>query len=160
MAEMDEEFSLAALADLDVSEIEEVRFVDLPAGVYEFEVVEGTMEEAEFDGVTVARIIIKTKIVEVKSCLDSKVDKDTLVGREHAQKFTVDPTKNQEEILKVIGRVRAFISDIGLDSKGKLGDIVANTKGHTFRAQIIKRKDRNDPSREFAQFKLDPKPRG
>lgn len=152
-----EEFSLADFADLDVSEIEEVRFVDLPAGVFEFIVSDSGIEEDEKDGERRFKVNVELTIEEVKAVLDSKVDKELLVGKKHTERFFIKPGAEQEEVLKAIGRVRAFITDIGGESAGKLGDIVTNIKGHQFRGQIIKQKDRHDKSREYARLKLDAK---
>lgn len=150
-------FSLADLADIDVSGIEEVRFQSLPAGAYEFEVIEADLEESTKDGETRFNAGFKLKILEVKAVLEAGVDKESLVGKEHGERLFIKPTDEEAEVKKQIGRVRAFVTDMGCDSAGKLGDIVRNCKGHTFIGKIVKQKDRNDKSIEYARLKLDPK---
>lgn len=152
-----DDFSLADFADIDVSGIAEIRFETLPMGVYEFEVtgadlsqVQNKDDEKRF----VAQF--EFKILSVKSILEANVDKDALVGKTHTEKQFVNPGAEKEDIEKAIGRIRAYVTDMGCNSAGKLGDIVRNTKGNVFTAKIIKQKDKNDKSIEYARLKFDP----
>jgi hypothetical protein len=149
-------FSLADLADIDVTEIEEVRFIDLPAGSYGFEVGNADLEEFEFEGERRFRAVFPLKIVEVKAVLEPNVDKEALIGKEHTEKLQVNPNLEQAEVLKSIGRIRAMVADMGLPNEGKLGDIVRNAKGHIFTAKIIKQADKTDKTRSWARLRLDP----
>ena len=148
-------FSLADLADIDVSDIEEIRFVAIPAGVYDFEITKADLAEDEKDGERRFKAEIEMKIVEAHAVLEPNVDRESLAGKLHTERYFIKPAAAQEEVLKAIGRIRAFVSDVGMDSAGKLGDIVRNLKGHTFKAQLTKRKDKNDPSREYSSLKLE-----
>jgi hypothetical protein len=150
-------FSLADLADVDVSGIEEVRFSSLPAGVYGFEVIESDLHEDEKDGNRRFYAKFDMRVVEVKAVIDPNADKESIVGKNHGERFFVDPSKTEEEVKAAIGRIRAFITDIGMDSSGKLGDIVRNAKGHVFTGKIVKQKDKDDKSVEYARLRLDPK---
>lgn len=156
MVDETEGFSLADIADIDVSEIAEVRFEQIPAGSYDWEVTEASLGEDEKDGERRFKAEFDLKILEVKAVLEQGVDKESLVGKTFTERYFIKPTEPQEEIEKAIGRIRAFIADIGLDNKGKLGDIVRSAKGHTFPGKITKRKDKNDPSVSYARLKLDP----
>lgn len=155
--ELDDGYSLADLADIDISEIEEVRFVSIPAGVYEFEVGDADLEEDEKDGIRRFKISFPNKIVEVKSCLDTKVEKESLVGLEIVERFFIDPSKSEQDVAKAFGRVKAFIKDIGCDASGKLGDAVRNTKGTVFRSQVTLQADKNDKTKKYPRLKLEPK---
>lgn len=150
------EFSLADIADIDVSEIAEVRYASLPAGSYGFEVTEADLAEDEKDGERRFKAEFSMKIVEVKAVLERDVDKESLMGKVHTERFFIKPTEPQEDVEKSIGRIRAFVADIGMDNSGKLGDIVRNTKGHVFNGKIVKQKDKLDKSIEYARLKLDP----
>lgn len=150
-------FSLADLAEIDVSDIDEVRFEQLPAGTYDWEVEDTEWEEDTKDGERRFKIGIKFKILECLSSLEPGVDREKLAGKEHTERFFIYPKKPKEDTEKTIGRIRAMITDMGLDSAGKLGDIVRNAKGHTFRAKIVKQKDRNDASITYARLRLEPK---
>jgi hypothetical protein len=157
MAEDTEGFSLADIADIDVSEIAEVRFQQLPNGSYGWEVTEADLHEDEKEGERRFKAVFELKIVEVKAVLEQGVDKESLINKTHTERFFIDPSKPQEDVEKAIGRIRAFIADIGLDNKGKLGDIVRSAKGHVFTGKIVKQKDRDDKSIEYARLRVDAK---
>jgi hypothetical protein len=150
-------FSLAALADLDVSGIEEIRFEQLPSGSYEFEVTEAEYKDDEKDGETRVKVEVTLKILEVKAVLEPGVDKDSLVGKSHTERYFIKPGDPADEVAKQIGRIRAFITDMGANSEGKFGEIITNLKGHTFVGKITKRKDKNDPTVSYARLQLEPK---
>lgn len=153
-----EEFSLADLAGIDISQVAEVRFEQLPAGLYLFEVTDATMKQGEDkDGAKRFEVTFEHKVLEVKAMIEAGVDKESLVGKSHSERFFVNPGKEQEEILKALGRIRAYITDIGGDSIGQLGAAVENTKGLRFPAKITVRKDKDDPSTTYARIKLDSK---
>ena len=158
MADTDtaEGFSLADLADLDVSDIEEVRFSSIPGGVFGFEVTEAGLAEDEKDGNRRFKAEVKLKVVEVKAVLEAGVDKESLIGKEHSERFFVDPSKPQEDVQKAIGRIRAFVSDVGMDSKGTLGAIVDSLKGHVSTGKIVKQKDKQDPRIDYARLRFNP----
>lgn len=150
-------FSLADFADIDVSDISEVRYTSLPAGAYEFKMTEADLSEDEKDGERRFKAEFEMEIVEVKAVLEAGVDKESLIGKKHNERFFVKPSDEQDKVTKAIGRIRAFITDIGQDSKGKLGDIVRNSKDHVFVGKIIKQKDKNDRTREYARLQLEAK---
>lgn len=157
MAETDleEGWSLADLADVDVTDIEEVRFVDLPAGVFDWEITEADLAEDEKDGERRFKAEVSLKILEVKAVLEPNVDKEALVNKVHTERFFIYPGKSEDEVKKAIGRIRAFVTDVGMDSKGKLGDIVRNLKGHTFTGKIVKQTDKVDKTRSYARLRLE-----
>lgn len=157
MADEDTGFSLADIADLDVSDIAEVRFEQIPAGVYGWEVTEADLTEDEKDGERRFGAIFTLKILEVKTVIEQGVDKESLVGKTHTERFFVKPNEPQEDVQKAIGRIRAFIADVGGNNAGKLGEIVRGLKGHTFVSKGIKQKDRQDKTVEYFRLKPDPK---
>jgi hypothetical protein len=157
MVDESEGLSLADLADIDVSDIEEVRFATLPAGAYGFKVNEADLKEDEKEGKRRFYAEFGLEIVEVKAVVDPNADKEGLVGKKHTEKFYVSPaTSTEEEVKKAIGRIRAFITDIGLNSAGQLGAIVREAKDHVFTGKIVKQKDKEDKSIEYSRLKLDP----
>lgn len=156
MAESMEGFSLADLADVDVSGIEEVRYSTLPAGAFGFQIIEADLGEDEKDGNRRFFAKFDMKVVEVKAIIDPNADKEAVIGKQHSERFFVDPSKTEDEVKAAIGRIRAFITDIGMDSAGNLGPIVRNTKDHIFVGKIVKQKDKDDKSVEYARLRLDP----
>lgn len=152
----DSGFSLAELADLDVSDIEEVRYVAIPQGSYDFEIVNADFMEDTKDGETRFKAEVELKIIEAKAILEPGHNPDDFVGKAHTERFFIKPADEQEKVLAAIGRIRAFVTDVGMDSKGKLGDIVRNLKGHTFSAKIVNQRNKDDPSNPYKRLKLEP----
>lgn len=149
-------FSLADIADLDATEIEELRFESLPAGVYGFEVVEADMDEKDNrDGDNRILAIFKFKVVTVESVLARGVDPTTLEGKTHTEKQYIVPDQGPQKLAEGVGRLKAFVWDLGCDNVGKVGDIVRATVGHQFVAKITERPNPNDKSSPFATLKLE-----
>lgn len=152
-------FSLADLADLDLEGIEEVRFESLPKGVYEFEVAEAKIESDAKDGEPRYKIEFGLKILEMLSSIEPGVDLESFAGKTHTERFFIYPKKSQEDAAKAIGRVKAFLADMGCATEGKFNPAVLDSKGHTFRGRIEKQKDRNDAAIEYARLRLDKAPK-
>ena len=158
--DMEEEFSLAELADLDVSDIAEVRFESLPAGLYVFRGTGAKLEDtrnAEGERRFVATF--QMEVIECKTCLERGVDKEDLIGKKHTEKQYIVPEKAPEGI----GLIRSFIGDIGLPNAGKLGGvegsetgIIDGFVGHEFTGKIIKQARKNDPSTKDSRLRIDP----
>lgn len=151
---MSEDFgiSLADLAGLDVSEIQEIRFETLPQGIYDFKVVSATLEEGtNRDDEKRFWAEFKFEVLEAKAIVDKNVDRESLAGKTHGEKLYIVPEKAEEGI----GRIRAFISDLGCENGGALGPIVENTKDHVFTGKITHQKDKSDSSIVYARLKLD-----
>jgi hypothetical protein len=159
----DQEFSLADIAQLDASDIAEVRFESLPAGVFVFR-----GESAAFEDTTnrddERRIVlaVKMEVAEVKSVIDRdyKTDeqKATLIGKKHTEKFYVVPEKAAEGL----GLIRAFIGDIGLPNEGPFGGvegsepgIVDGFVGHEFTGKIVQRPRKGDPTVKDSSLRID-----
>lgn len=158
--EGEQEFSLADLAQLDVSEIAEVRFEQLPAGTYSFRGESVSLEDTT-NRDDERRIVatFKMEVTEVKSVLERGVDKDELVGKKHTEKQYIVPEKAPEGI----GLIRAFLGDIGLPNAGPLGGvegcepgILDNFVGHEFSGKIIKQSRKGDPSTKDSRLRIDP----
>lgn len=150
--------SLADLADLDVSDVEELRFENLPAGVYDFEVLDAKLEEGtNKDGDKRFTAIFEFKVLECKAVIKPGVDRESLKDKKHTEKFYLEPSKPAEDTAKTIGRIRAFVTDMGCESAGKLGAIVGDTKGHIFSGKIKDQPDKDDKSIVYARMSLDAK---
>ncbi len=146
------DFALADLMDLDVSDIKEIRFETLPQGIFDFVVKnpkldEGTNKDQERIFVFTADCVIE----EVVTVLDPSVDKESLVGKSFGQRQNIDPSDAEAGI----GRIRAFGTDIGIDSTGKMGDVLARMDDQRFRGKITHTKDKTDPSIIYARLRFD-----
>lgn len=152
MVEESTEFSLADLADLDVSEIEEIRFEQLPAGVYEFECKSSELSEGKNkDDEKTFYWEGKFEVLELVAGLEPNIDPEKVQGKVHVERKTIDPSDAETGI----GRIRAFVTDMGFDSAGKLGPVVAQLVGHRFKAKIVKRPNKDDPSITYANIRLE-----
>lgn len=149
----DTDFSLADLADLDISEVQEIRFESLPAGIYAFKIVNATLDEGT-NQENEKRFFVefKLEVVECKAVVKKGVTKEELVGKQHSEKMYIVPEKAAEGI----GRIRAAIADMRLPNEGKFNDVLASTVGETFTGKIAEQTDKNDRSRVYARLKLDP----
>lgn len=153
------EFSLADLAALDVSDIAEVRFESLPAGIYSFRGAEAKFEDTtNRDDERRIVLVVKMEVAECKVCTERGIDKDDLIGKKHTEKFYIVPEKAPEGI----GLIRAFLGDIGLPNAGPLGGvegmepgIVDGFIGHEFTGKIIKQARKGDPSTKDARLRID-----
>lgn len=148
------DFSLADLADLDVSDIQEIRFETLPQGIFDFVVKNAKLEEGT-DSDQNKIFIFKADCVieEVVSVLDPSVKQDGLAGKVYGQRQNIDPADAETGI----GRIRAFGTDIGIDSTGKLGEVVSRMDDTRFRAKIVHAPNKNDPSQPWARLRFEPK---
>lgn len=164
MSELDQnedmEFSLADLAELDASEIAEVRFESLPAGVYTFRGESAQFEDGtNRDDERRIILVVKLEVVECHTVMERGVEKEDLIGKKHTEKFYVVPAKAAEGL----GLIRAWIGDVGLPNEGPFGGvegsepgIVDGIPGHEFKAKIIKQARKGDPTTKDARLRLDP----
>lgn len=150
-----EVFSLADLADFDATEIAEIRFENLPAGMYGFKVVNADLGEKDNkDGDNRIIAEFKLEVVEVVSLLKKGIDVDSLMGKGHTEKVYIVPDQGQQKAVEGIGRVKAFIADMGVNATGTLAEMVASTVDHIFTAKITERPNPNDKSSPYAQLKF------
>lgn len=157
-----EEFSLAALAGFDTSDIAEVRFENLAGGAYVFagtsaELVKKKNRDDEDRFV----LTVGLEVVEVKAVTERGVDKEALVGKKHKESFYIVPSKAEEGI----GLIRAFYADIGLPNSGKIGAAVDEDGnpiegfadgivGHQFPGNIVRVPRKDDPSTKDSRLRL------
>lgn len=143
----DGEFSLADLAGLDISGIEEIRSERLPIGLYVFRGKKATLTETtnrDDEKRYVAEVTLE--VAEVKALIEKdRGDESSLVGKTFTERFYIVPEKAQEGI----GRIRGWYTDVGLDSAGPLGGLTEDGGApgvldrivdHLFPAKIIGRK--------------------
>ena len=157
------EFSLADIAQLDASEIAEVRFESLPAGVYVFRGESAKFEDGNNrDDERRVILVTKMEVVEVKSVLDREYKTEEkraeLVGKKHTEKMYVVPEKAAEGL----GLIRSFIGDIGLPNEGPFGGvegvepgIIDAFEGHEFTGKIVQRPRKGDPTVKDSSLRIE-----
>jgi hypothetical protein len=145
------QLSLAEIAGVNLDDVEEFRFENLPVGAYTFQVVEAGLDEVGSNGKLAA--IFKTKVLETHGLvgLPDGEDESNYVGKDHRETFFVSEAQD-------IGRIKAFLKDIGLESSGvTLGDAVASAESHVFSGRIKHRTSPQDKSVKYANIVLDKK---
>lgn len=157
------DFSLADLAGLDVSDIEEIRSERLPVGAYLFRGKKAGLSEMDNrDGEKRYVATVTLEVAEVQAITEKGYKPEDVVGKTHTERFYIVPEKAQEGI----GRIRAFVSDIGLDSAGALGGmteegvppgILDSIVDHIFPAKITAKKQDGET---YARLKLPPRKKG
>lgn len=159
-----EEVSLIDLANMEVDEISEVRTTIFPAGMFQWRCIETSIETVTYekDGEETTSPVVKFTLEcrGVFSVVESDIDAESLIGRKHTETFFVR-TKKQAETIEDIGRIKAFVKDIGVNeasipknAQGKTSfeATVKAAEGVEFKAIMLNRKDRNDKSRVFANL--------
>lgn len=147
------EVSLADLANINMDEVEEVRFQILPkmSGIFEITKMELTVRNTANSGEKPV-LAGEFKVLEVISCLDDDIDEASLPGREHRQAWFIGVGDSPDPV-KDIGRWKAFLADAGFQSAGqKLNAICDACVGHQFISAINHRKDPNDKDKTYASF--------
>lgn len=154
MMDEDNSVSLADLADLDVSDVAEIRFSSLPDGVFDFKVVEADLgeglnrdQEKRFFGQ------FKFEVVDCIALIDKAESKEAMIGKNHSEKYYIVPSKPEEGI----GLLRGAVADMGCENTGPLRPMIQGTIGHIFRAKIKGQKDKVDPSVRYARLVLEQK---
>lgn len=149
------DWSLADLAGLDVSDVEEIRPERLPAMAGVFRGTAASLgEQDNRDGERRIVATVTFEVAEVTTIVEKGYTPEDTLGKKHTERFWIVPEKAQEGI----GRIRAFVADIGLDNRGALGGlegvapgILDSIVGHTFPAKITTRKQDGET---YARMKL------
>ena len=147
MAGETQQVNLADLMSIDLGEVEEFRGGEaMPAGISEWRIKECGMDTQEINDAQLGEKVVRPRVwfkLEVLTCrqlLDASIDKDTLVGAEHNERFFI------KDVLKDIGRVKAFLTDIGREGSGALSVLLDQSIGHEFIGGIKHTKSKNDAS--------------
>lgn len=154
--DFDIESTLAQLADMDVSGIAEIRSERFVQGTFGWRVAEAegpVRGKPTDDGTPRALCKFVLECIEVVSLLKPSevANPESLIGKKHTETQFIELGAEYES---GVGRTRAFIADIGCNNKGKLGEIVAATVGHVFRAPIVHSANKQDPSNPYARLRL------
>ncbi len=163
MSDLENQMSLADIAGLDVSDVEELRSSQIPAGLYTFEVSKTGMEETTVgdDDELRYKASIELKVIEVSAIAERGVEDADVMGKTHSETFFINPAEAQ----KGIGFLKGFVTDIGGDSTGGIGGVEGAPEGfldklvtHRFPAKIIKKKARD--GNFYSRLQLLKKPKG
>lgn len=153
------EFSLADLAGVDATDIQEVRYENLAQGVFEFQGTKAEFTEREGDDGKYFELILEMQVIEVKAVVDRNVNREELIGKKHTEKRWIRPSEAADNI----GKLRAFYADIGLPNAGNLGGVPGQPTGfvdgfvdHIFTGKIMHKPRKNDPGTKDARLRIEP----
>ncbi len=155
-----EGMSLADIAGIDTSEIEELRSSALPVGLYTFECQAGKLEDRMVKDDTERRVVVSVpmKVVEVDTIAEKDVSESDVMGKTQTEQFFIDPSEAE----KGIGYLKGWLADIGADNSGNMGGVDGAPAGyldrlesHRFKAKIIKKKSKD--GNYYSRLQLLPK---
>jgi len=118
--------SIEALTGLDIRDFEEVRFSGLPVMKAVFEVESVTVRGVTLDNDDPTdpgkRLVVSTKckVLEVQASPDPKVTTETYAGKTHEEAAWINPA----DVTEGMGRLHAFLNDIGYKGSAKLKDLI------------------------------------
>ena len=145
--------SLLDLMNFDVTEMEAVRGMPLaPEGIYEWRVTGaeiGAMEvhDKEQDAkVSRATVTFKLEAISCRHAKAPEVDPNSLIGTNFQHRIFI------KEFARDIGRVKAFLEDIGMNASGNLQTLLEMAQGMEFVAGIKHTKDKNDKDKVYANL--------
>jgi len=149
------EVSLADLAGVDMSDVQEVRSSVIPAGKFHFRIKDSEMKAVEStnkedpQGAKINKPVIRFEL-EAQNCfslVDDTLDPEDHINDKHYETFWINDLK------KDLGRVKAFLVDIGIDGNKPLNDLLAEAHGMEFVGDITHSKKKDNPDEFWVNLK-------
>lgn len=140
-----------ALAGVNLADIAEVRFESLPPMKAGFEIIEVKPGKADTKKGASLTVNIKCKVLELKSVMSAAHQtpeaQATLIGKTHTETFFI----LQADALAGLGRLKAFLVDIGIPNPNMpMGEVLkGGILGHKFYGQVKHRVNPEDKDRPF-----------
>ena len=155
----DQTVALTDLAGISMDDMSEVRGYGLPRGVYLFKVKSGEFKVIDTSGGNKPAAQFECEVLRVLSLAPvtegEPIDPNTLIGKTHNETFFLN-TEDQNKLAESIGRVKAFLADIGAVCTGvSLEDAIKNSAGVEFTGPIARVTNKKDPDREYINIKHD-----
>ena len=147
--------SLADIANINLDNVEAVRFEQLPAGAFTFQVTEAFLEmredkKSDDPNAEICVAVAKLQVVEAHSIQEMSPGDtlETFKGKVHQETFWLRDAS-------AIGRVKAMLIDSKFQASGGLGALLAAYVGHAFQGRIRTSVDQNDKSKKYANLDLE-----
>ena len=149
------EVSLADIAGVDMTEVQEVRSTQIPAGKFHFRVMETELKAVDAtnkddpQGAKINKPVIQFEI-EAQNCfslVDDSLDTEDHINEKYFETFWINDVK------KDLGRVKALLIDIGLEGNKPLTDLLDEAHGMEFVADITHNKKRDNPDEFWVNMK-------
>jgi len=151
-----QKFSLGDLLTIDMNDVEELRFENLPMMTAVFQITKLAFETIGKD--SNPGIVMEAEVVEVQNVLGYDGKPEDLVGKKQREAWVVQPG---EKGIDAIRRFKAYAIDLGLiDPDDKAGAkplpaILESGLGLRFAGKIVHRVNKNDPDGpKFANIQL------
>jgi hypothetical protein len=146
-----EDLSIADIAGIDISEIAEKRFVQMPVGVYHWIVKEAGLDMMEISGTQkkVPAIVVECQVKNIQALAKGAVVvPEEIIGETRKEIFRYNPEKQTDWI----GYFKAFAADTGYTASGSLQEVLAGYQGHEFIAPIVHRRNKDDADRPYVNI--------
>jgi len=141
-----QQVNMLDLANIDLTNVEEFRFSNRQAGLYDWEIKKAEIVQVEAKGIARAAVVFELEVLNCLTLVDKNADPAEQIGEQHRETFfIIDPKKS-------IGQVVAFIHDIGHLGQGPLTAVLNDVQGLRFRAAIRQTKDKNDTSKVYSNL--------
>lgn len=158
-----QEFSLAQLAGMDVSDYAEVEygFAPLNRGGYNFRISDAGLGKV---GEEFGAIQFTCEVIACNFAADdagnpmNETARNELLGRKQTMSFFInsrdDTTQDEagETFKKGVGKAKKFLSDIGYSGKGSLQQILDGAVGKEFTALIKHSRSKKDADKVYVNF--------
>lgn len=144
-----DEISLVDIANIDYSDIKELKLEGLPPmlGVFEGDRVEVSKEKNKDDESYIA-VKLFFKVVDVKAVMSKDYTPEELIGRTHIERRAIKFT-SEEDHKNSMGYLKGFLAELGLDTSGPLGGVenaapgfLDRFPGHRAEAKITRSVDK------------------
>lgn len=150
----EEEISLDQLAGIDLTEVKEVRSSHTPAGKFQWRVTEAKLEAREAtnkEDPTGPKIYKATVQFELKSqncfsLVDAELAPEDYIDITHRETFWIGKIAD-------IGRVKAFLVDMGIEGNKALTELLDEAHGQEFVSEVTNRKNADNPDYVYANIK-------
>lgn len=151
----DVEISLEQLAGVDMSEIVEVRSLVTPAGKFHFRIMEGELKAVEAtnkddpQGPKINKPVVQFEL-QAQNCfalVNDDLDPESYTDVKQNESFWINDVK------KDLGRVKAFLVDIGMDGNKPLMDLIAEAHGTEFMCDVTNNPKKDNPDIIYVNLK-------
>jgi len=143
-----EMMNMGDLLSVSFDDVEEYRFENRPAGVYEFRVKEDGIGSQETKNGVKAIIFFNLEVINCEALVDKQLDPASQIGEFHRETvFITDPVKD-------FGRAKALITDASLEvTAGQpVPAQLLELTDQTFRGAIKHTKDQEDKTKVYANL--------
>lgn len=145
-----EMMNMGDLLNVSFDDVEEYRFENRPAGLFEFKVKEAGIGTQETKNGVRAVIFFNVEVINCEALVDKNLDPASQIGEFHRETiFISDPVKD-------FGRAKAFVADTGMDiTPGQpVSTQLLELTDQTFRGEIKHTKDKEDKTKVYANINM------